>query len=159
MIFYTSVLFSVLFARDALLLSAFALVLSVILRNLLSSNSSSPSWMATTVTSIVQSLPAKLILYNYSVMVCTKANVNDCKLLWDGFSGDRIYEKRRAQRKHHRRTNKQFAKSQGLVVVRQGARPAYFRRVLFDLHNHVYCVYSLMRSKKMHSRLLINILM
>lgn len=62
-------IFLVLYARDALLMSTFALVLTVLLRGLTNSSTPGPVWISTVVDTIVKSTPGQAILYNYSVIV------------------------------------------------------------------------------------------
>lgn len=69
LIVFFSLFIIVLYARDALLMSTFALVLTVLLRGLTNSSRPGPVWISTVVDAIVKSTPGQAILYNYSVIV------------------------------------------------------------------------------------------
>lgn len=76
--FFNGFFLLVLYARDALLMSTFALVLTVILRGLTNSNSLGPVWISTLVDTIVKSAPGQAILYNYSVIVSKHFDSGRC---------------------------------------------------------------------------------
>lgn len=66
-------MFSVLFARDSLLISAFVLVLTVVLKNITKAKEVPPVWIATLSTAVAQK-----VFYNYYASVCFKVH---CKAL------------------------------------------------------------------------------